>query len=63
MEIKRKRNRYKKWGVYLGSIFIIMGGVWLLVALGIIPSGYLRFWPQVLLIILGALIIIRSIGR
>ncbi|HOQ19733.1 MAG: hypothetical protein RBT32_05235 [Methanothermobacter sp.] len=61
IEIKKKKPK-GRWGVYLGGIFILIGAVWLLVALGIIPGAYLRFWPQVLLIITGILILIKSLG-
>ncbi|MBC7119033.1 MAG: hypothetical protein H5T36_01140 [Methanobacteriaceae archaeon] len=60
IEIKKKKSK-DRWGVYLGCIFIFIGAIWLLVALGIIPTAYLRFWPQVLLIIIGILILIKSL--
>lgn len=61
IEIKKKKPKHR-WGVYLGGIFILIGTLWLLVALGIVPVVYLRFWPQVLLIIIGILILVKSVG-
>jgi len=49
IEIKKEKSK-DRWGVYLGCIFILIDAIWLLVALGIILTAYLRFWPQVLLI-------------
>jgi len=61
-EIEIKKKPKHRWGVYLGGIFILIGAIWLLVALGLIPADYMRFWPQVLLIIIGILILVRSLG-
>jgi len=61
IEIKKKKKTKHRWGVCLGGIFILIGAMWLLVALGIIPVAYLRFWPQILLIIIGILILVKSL--
>lgn len=60
-EIEIKKKSKHRWGIWLGGIFLLIGVVWLLVALGIIPAAYLRFWPQILLIILGILIVAKSL--
>lgn len=62
IEIKKKKPKKHRWGIYLGSIFIFIGVIWLLITLGLIPEAYLRFWPQFLLIILGILILVKSLG-
>ncbi|MDI9624424.1 MAG: hypothetical protein QFX38_06020 [Methanothermobacter sp.] len=61
IEIKKKKPKHK-WGVYFGGMLIIIGAIWLLVALGIVPVVYLRFWPQILLIVIGILILVKSVG-
>lgn len=67
VEIKRKPRKppqeRRLWGVYIGLIFIALGIVWLAFETGLIPRTYSRFWPQVLLVIIGLLILIKSIKR
>lgn len=60
-EVEIKRKKQHRWGIYLGIIFIFIGAIWLLIALGLIPAAYLRFWPQFLLIIIGILILAKSL--
>ncbi|WP_321211908.1 hypothetical protein [Methanothermobacter sp. DP] len=65
VEIKRKPRKpeYGRslWGIYLGSILVVIGVIWFAFASGLIPPQYSRFWPQALLVIIGVLIIIKSI--
>ncbi|MDI6841698.1 MAG: hypothetical protein QMC92_02680 [Methanothermobacter wolfeii] len=67
VEINRKPRRPPSdrslLGVYLGIILIIIGILWFAFAAGIIPPQYSRFWPQALLVIIGLLVLIKSLKK
>ncbi|MCK9150637.1 hypothetical protein [Methanobacterium alcaliphilum] len=57
-EKKKKRNVY---GIYIGLAFIVIGFVWYAINMGLIPLQYLESWPQILIIVVGILILIKSL--
>lgn len=57
-EKKRKRNVY---GIYIGVGLIIIGLLWYAINMGLIPLQYLEAWPQILIVVVGILILIKSL--
>jgi hypothetical protein len=57
-ENKRKRNI---WGVYIGICLIFVGVFWYAFAMGLIPIYYFQYWPQLLIVLIGILILIKSL--
>lgn len=55
---KRKRN---VWGVYIGICLILVGLLWYAIEMGLIPMQYLQLWPQILIVLIGILILIKSL--
>ena len=47
--------------LYFGLICIVVGLIWFAYTLGIIPEIYLKTWPQILLILIGIFLVIKSI--
>ncbi len=59
-----KRSKMKKrsvWGIAIGLILILVGVIWYAYLVGIIPLIYLQYWPQILLVLVGLLILIKSL--
>lgn len=57
-ENKRKKN---VWGIYLGICLILIGLLWYAVNMGLIPVQYLESWPQILIVLIGILVLIKSL--
>ena len=57
-EKKSKRNIY---GIYIGICLVIVGVLWYAVNMGLIPLQYLQSWPQILIVLVGLLILIKSL--
>lgn len=47
--------------LYFGLICIVVGVIWFAYTLGLIPEIYLKTWPQILLILIGIFLVIKSI--
>ncbi len=60
IETKKSRKR-NMIGIYIGICFVIVGIIWYAVNMGLIPLKYLESWPQILLVIIGILILIKSL--
>ena len=56
-----KKSNRNKMGIYVGIILIILGIIWYAIDAGLIPARYLEAWPQFIIIILGLLIVIKSL--
>ena len=60
-EYKVKKDKRNLYGVYIGICLIILGIVWYAINMGLIPVQYLQSWPQILLILVGILVVIKSL--
>jgi uncharacterized integral membrane protein len=60
-EYKVKKDKRNLYGVYIGICLIILGIVWYAINMGLIPIQYLQSWPQILLILVGILVVIKSL--
>jgi hypothetical protein len=59
-----KKSKMKKrniWGISIGLCLIIVGIVWYAYLIGLIPLVYLQYWPQILIVLVGILILIKSL--
>ncbi|MGC9516085.1 MAG: hypothetical protein ACP5C3_00130 [Methanomicrobiales archaeon] len=57
----KKSKKRNVIGLYIGICFIIVGVIWYAVNTGLIPIEYLQSWPQIVLVIIGILILIKSL--
>jgi len=59
-----KKGRVNKWGVYISVIFIVAGLLWYAINLGLIPMEFIRQQAgPIVIILLGLLILIKSLSR
>jgi len=59
---KDKKNRKRNTiGIFIGICFVIIGIIWYAVNMGLIPLKYFESWPQIVLVIIGILILIKSL--
>lgn len=59
---KKKHRSMNKWGVYIGLIFVILGGIWYGVNIGLIPFSFIQQQAgPIIIILIGLLILIRSL--
>lgn len=63
----RKRREFKDMDprnnnitLYFGLVCIVVGLIWFAHTLGLIPEIYLKTWPQILLILIGIFLVIKS---
>lgn len=59
---EKKRRKINKWGVYISLILIVAGLIWYAINLGLIPTEIIiQQAGPILIIILGILILIKSL--
>ncbi|MBU4534285.1 MAG: hypothetical protein KKF16_00295 [Euryarchaeota archaeon] len=58
---KNKEKKRNNLGIYAGLVLIVIGFLWYAISTGLIPPQYLAAWPQFLLILIGILILIKSL--
>lgn len=59
---KVKNFRINKTGIIIGVLFVLVGIVWILNALSLIPPLLLKVWPQLVLIVIGLFIVFESLN-
>lgn len=63
-EKQQKRRKINKYGIYISIIFIAAGLIWYAINLGLIPTEFLlQQAGPILIVILGILILIKSLIR
>lgn len=61
-EKQQKRRKINKYGIYISIIFIAAGLIWYAINLGLIPTEFLMQQAgPILIVILGLLILIKSL--
>ena len=61
-EAKENKNKKRNTiGIFIGICFVIVGIIWYAVNMGLIPLKYFESWPQIVLVIIGILILIKSL--
>ncbi len=61
-EKQQKRRNINKYGIYISIIFIAAGLIWYAINLGLIPTEFLvQQAGPILIVILGILILIKSV--
>ena len=61
-EKQQKRRKINKYGIYISIIFIAAGLIWYAINLGLIPTEFLvQQAGPILIVILGILILIKSV--
>lgn len=59
-----KKRKINKWGVYISVIIIAAGFIWYAINMGLIPMEFIREQAgPILIILLGLLILIKSLSR
>jgi hypothetical protein len=59
---EKKKRKINKWGVYISLILIAAGLIWYAINLGLIPTEFIiQQAGPILIIILGILILIKSL--
>lgn len=59
-----KKRKINKWGVYISIIFIVAGLLWYAINLGLIPMEFIRQQAgPIIIILLGLLILIKSLSK
>ncbi len=59
-----KKSRVNKWGVYLSVLVIAAGLVWYAINMGYIPMEFIKQQAgPILVVIIGLLILIKSLSR
>lgn len=59
---EKKKRKINKWGVYISLILIVAGLIWYAINLGLIPTEFIiQQAGPILIIILGILILIKSL--
>ncbi|MGF7119056.1 hypothetical protein [Methanobacterium oryzae] len=59
---EKKKRKINKWGVYISLILIVAGLIWYAINLGLIPTEIIiQQAGPILIIILGILILIKSL--
>jgi hypothetical protein len=63
-EKQQRRRNINKYGIYISIIFIAAGLIWYAINLGLIPTEFLvQQAGPILIVILGILILIKSVIR
>ncbi len=60
-DVKEDKSKKNIWGIYIGICLILIGMLWYAVNMGLIPVQYLQSWPQILIVLVGILVLIKSI--
>lgn len=59
-----KKMRINKWGIYISLCFIVVGLVWYGVNIGLIPFSLIQKQAgPIVVIIIGLMILIKSVSR
>lgn len=59
---EKKKRKINKWGLYISLILIVAGLIWYAINLGLIPTEFIiQQAGPILIIILGILILIKSL--
>jgi hypothetical protein len=56
-----KMKKRSVWGIGIGIGLILLGMIWYAYLVGLIPLIYLQYWPQILIVLVGILILIKSL--
>jgi uncharacterized membrane protein len=60
-DVKENKSKKNIWGIYIGICLILIGTLWYAVNMGLIPVQYLQSWPQILMVLVGILVVIKSL--
>lgn len=60
-DVKEDKSKKNIWGIYIGICLILIGALWYAVNMGLIPVQYLQSWPQILIVLVGILVLIKSL--
>jgi hypothetical protein len=62
--MKNKKQQINIWGLYISICFILIGILWYAVNIGIIPLSFIQEQAgPIIIIIIGLLILIKSLKR
>jgi hypothetical protein len=62
--VPSKKRKINTWGIYISLCFIVVGLVWYGVNIGLIPVSFVQEQAgPIIVVILGLLILIKSVNR